>query len=1493
MTSPGTNDEQEFGPETDRAALVALYEATGGDGWFSRDGWLGDGPVGTWWGVSTDAVGRVEELDLGFNGLSGEIPRELGKLTQLTELGLHANQLSGEIPRELGKLTQLTELGLHANQLSGEIPRELGKLTQLTELGLHANQLSGEIPRELGKLTQLTELGLHANQLSGEIPRELGKLTQLTELGLHANQLSGEIPRELGKLTQLTELGLHANELSGEIPRELGDLTQLTRLGLGQNELSGEIPRELGKLTQLTRLGLGQNELSGEIPRELGDLTQLTGLGLYQNQLSGEIPRELGELTQLTELELDANELSGEIPCELGKLTQLTRLGLGQNELSAEIPRELGELTQLTGLWLHENQLSGEIPREFGDLTQLYALWLFQNQLSGEIPRELGNLTQLTGLWLFQNQLGGEIPSELGNLTQLTGLWLGQNQLSGEIPRELGELTQLTGLWLGANQLSGEIPRELGELTQLTELWLGANQLSGEIPRELGKLTQLTELGLHANELSGEIPRELGELTQLTGLLLHANQLSGEIPRELGNLTQLTRLWLHENRLSGEIPRELGELTQLTRLWLHENRLSGEIPRELGELTQLTELGLHANQLSGEIPRELGRLTELTRLELRANQLSGEIPPELAQLSELRNISLGDNEYLQGGRAHLFNLDLTGLSGTDFARLAEPMSVPQREATFGDEKPAAATSAEEEEEPRAHERATLRIVSIHPIELYDHKISDCVAKMFAPSEDENETQKCGRKLHVCSKAVPFNLELLTDLNMGPSHTFTGPTRHIAGHMVEECALAIGTVLCFVYHSTTGIATSHPADTSLYERIQWAISISESPPQWVRDALPYNSLGALYRAAWMWMYQRYIWKQWAPESAVVTPESGASRPSPTIPGFAGRNERMIEERLWTELQSNSGLANVVELIRRDHPRVFTFSALQIESGSDGTWPEVGESDGDGPEERQSLDHQWREHFSTTAYALDLLNTLADGVHLSKSALRELGDDSVYPTLQQLHLGLRELMSDEALENPAASLSGPRFEQVTRGIVDGLSRLDLEQVRRHLAKHQPLRAREEREVQPEWLDVQDGDDHLFVQAGPDSVIITTAKRDHIDEIVAMEIALQSGWNSFARASGRVLEAHEPDTATPGDAASESGAGEGTKDGPAEQRRQADDQAHERESAPSGDAVGESDIGRASQNSQAEQHRAVRRWGPTLIAWLRPQADDQLDPSAEEDAILDAMSDQLLRVTRWRAQISGWRRVAFERLREASGLDQNIDAFYRASREAVERTEMRREKVRADQQRKFQAAVTLAALALAAVVLGEIAISIGGAENETEKAVSNAAAWIVGLGLVLIAWLIAQSLSDRPSSVSRGVGWVWERTSENIAALLLVGLVAAFLYETLGGGPAQGAPEWVGRGVASLGVAMAFGLALQAWRERQPWIVSGLLVGTVAFGALWWSAPEFLDGSPFWRVDGLFWPVWTGAVTVAVGVLMVLALEFVWRTIRLPAKTQTRQQ
>ena len=453
-TEPALQIPNSTNPSTDRAALTALYEATNGAGWKNSRRWLDDGPLTRWYGVDTDADGRVTELRLRDNGLEGRIPPHIGHLSNLTNLDL------GE------------------NALTGPIPPEIGGLAELRSLALWSNRLEGRIPPQIGRLSSLTELHLSANALTGPIPPEIGRLSALRGLGLWSNDLTGSIPPELGDLEALSRLWLSGNDLTGPIPREIGDLLRLTELNLGRNDLTGPIPPEIGRLRELRELHLGGNDLTGPIPPEIGGLSQLQSLELWRNDLGGPIPAELGDLAALIEVWLDHNDLTGPIPPEIGRLSALREVHLTHNALTGPIPPEIGGLSALRELYLAHNALTGPIPPEIGGLSQLRILELWSNEFGGSIPAELGDLTRLTRLGLERNALSGPIPASLGNVRDLERLALSHNDLSGPVPAELSGLAALRVLAVNGNpQLSGLLPVGLKDLPQLTALNAGGTAL--------------------------------------------------------------------------------------------------------------------------------------------------------------------------------------------------------------------------------------------------------------------------------------------------------------------------------------------------------------------------------------------------------------------------------------------------------------------------------------------------------------------------------------------------------------------------------------------------------------------------------------------------------------------------------------------------------------------------------------------------------------------------------------------------------------------------------------------------------------------------------------------------------------------------------------------------------------------------------------------------------------------------------------------------------
>ena len=102
------NDLDELGLHfcSDRDVLITLYHAMDGDNWLNNDNWLTDAPLDQWHGVALDEDGRVTELDLTQNELSGKIPPELANLSNLTEFVLRSKPAERRDPARVGQSYQ-------------------------------------------------------------------------------------------------------------------------------------------------------------------------------------------------------------------------------------------------------------------------------------------------------------------------------------------------------------------------------------------------------------------------------------------------------------------------------------------------------------------------------------------------------------------------------------------------------------------------------------------------------------------------------------------------------------------------------------------------------------------------------------------------------------------------------------------------------------------------------------------------------------------------------------------------------------------------------------------------------------------------------------------------------------------------------------------------------------------------------------------------------------------------------------------------------------------------------------------------------------------------------------------------------------------------------------------------------------------------------------------------------------------------------------------
>ena len=651
---------------SDKAALIALYNATNGPNWTNKENWLSDAPLSEWSGITTNNEGRVTRVEMNRNNLQGSIPSAIGQLDMLQDLSLESNKLAGNLPNELGQIKTLTRLAIAYNQFTGSIPFHIiGELTNLRVLGLQGNQFTGSIPSELGQLGNLTWLSLGDNRLSGMVPAQLGRLSNLRSLSLAGNQLSGAIPAELGRLSNLTRLNLSSNpDLSGTLPLTFTNLTALNYLRLwGTGVCAPASPEMQAWLSTIEEHDVASCADPADLESDKAALIALynsTNGPNWTNNSNWLSESPLGNWHgvttdgsgRVTELRLDQNNLEGPIPTELGSLDRLQFLHLWNNELHGAVPPELGKLSNLGTLWLASNNLSGTIPDELGGLVKLRQMSFADNpDLSGTLPLTFTNLS-LETLWVHDTNICApsniEMKAWLSTIqnhdvtTNCSDLdvealtvfynstdgpnwtnnenWLSDAPLNDWFGVTTDEIGRVEGLELPSNNLSGAVPPEIADLTNLRDLNLSLNnELIGPLP------LRLTTLSLESMNFKGTHVCATRDTDFQDWLSVIPNQSVAHcVELDTHALFALVGLY---NATDGK------DWTN-NENWLSQAPLGAWYGVSTDVDGRVTELDLSDNNLSGSLPSSLSKLEDLKNLNLEGNSgLLGPLPESLTGLS--------------------------------------------------------------------------------------------------------------------------------------------------------------------------------------------------------------------------------------------------------------------------------------------------------------------------------------------------------------------------------------------------------------------------------------------------------------------------------------------------------------------------------------------------------------------------------------------------------------------------------------------------------------------------------------------------------------------------------------------------------------------------------------------------------------------------------------------------------------------------------------------
>jgi len=602
---------------SDSLALVALYNATNGPNWTNHNNWL-SGPINSWYGI-TVTNGRVTEILLYSNNLSGSIPGEIGDLSQLISLNFNDNLLMGSIPPEIGNLTSLQGLYLSYNQLTGSIPEEIGNLMHLVNLIGSYNQFSGNIPVSLGNLSFLQAIYLNNNLLTGSLPAEIGFLYNLQQLYIYDNQLTGDLPPEIGNLQNLLVLYIENNLFTGSIPIEICNIPTLISFNGSSNYFDmGSCPA-IGCLIDNgveISIGLQLNllDLSTCIPSELS-----INIELEEDQIcKGTSSYAIGMVTAFNYDSIQWTTTNGtgtySDPHVLNPVYYPSANDFQQGwiQLKAEVFRN--------SEFASDSMVLGFVPGPVAEAGADDTIYAEQSYVLGNAIA--GNYSSLQ--WHssgdgFFNVAGITNPEYFpGTADMVNGtVQLCLTALPNQFP--FPPCPEATSCMYLTIQPSQGNPDSLALVALYNATngpnWTNkTNWLTGPLDTWYGVTVSdgfVTYVHLPNNNLTGVLPPEIGNLSHLEYLYLYNNHLSGSIPPETGNLASLELLHLYSNALTGTVPPEIGNLSNLLNLSISENQLSGSLPGELGNLSNLRDFDVSDNLFSGTIPLSLCNLENL------------------------------------------------------------------------------------------------------------------------------------------------------------------------------------------------------------------------------------------------------------------------------------------------------------------------------------------------------------------------------------------------------------------------------------------------------------------------------------------------------------------------------------------------------------------------------------------------------------------------------------------------------------------------------------------------------------------------------------------------------------------------------------------------------------------------------------------------------------------------------------------------------------------
>lgn len=338
----------------DYYALKRIWEALDGPNWsYSGQSYV----AGANWdfnkdpdiwgaqpGVQLHSNGRVARMDLSGFGFRGDMPSDLGQLTELIELYLGTQSDSNPYNPATDLSESLAERARYRMERHEKMMEELYPATQMSwpcALALREHDIhvpatalydQGYTEQEIfdtqGNQTFKPQATLHGKICNGlkSLPKEIGLLRKLEMLNI-ANSEIEELPAEMAQLESCTDLEIYNCPKMLKFPQVLAEMPKLISLNISENiQWSENDPEGLAQGLEALGNGQSQNMLQlfycrnnnvTAIPDSFRNLKKLGALDMCYNKISKLPEGGLGEVAP-TEVRLDYNEIE-EFPTTDGR----------------------------------------------------------------------------------------------------------------------------------------------------------------------------------------------------------------------------------------------------------------------------------------------------------------------------------------------------------------------------------------------------------------------------------------------------------------------------------------------------------------------------------------------------------------------------------------------------------------------------------------------------------------------------------------------------------------------------------------------------------------------------------------------------------------------------------------------------------------------------------------------------------------------------------------------------------------------------------------------------------------------------------------------------------------------------------------------------------------------------------------------------------------------------------------------------------------------